>query len=67
VPLPAYIRGPDQVRAAPYQKDIVAWTPVPLRRWSLLGWKDRVWIVQPREGDTIICWTRAELDRALGR
>lgn len=66
-PLPIYVRGPDQVRAAAGDARVAAWTHVPLRRWSPFGWQDRVWLVQPRQGDTVICWNRAELDQALGR
>jgi len=66
-PLPIYVRGPDQVRAAAGDARIAAWTHVPFRRWSPLGWQDRIWLVQPRQGETVICWNHAELDQALGR
>lgn len=66
-PPPRYARGPDHVIAARGEHGVLAWTHVPLRRWSPWGWLERAWIVQPEQGVPIICWTRAELDKALGR
>lgn len=66
-PLPIYMRGPDQVRAVRGEHDIVVWTHVPLRRWTPFGWKERAWLVQPVDGDTIICWNRSELAAAMQR
>jgi len=66
-PPPRYARGPDQVIAARGENGILVWTHVPLRRWSPWGWLDRAWLVQPHQGEAIICWNRTELERALGR
>lgn len=67
-PLPHYQRGPEQQRAEPGPTErVLIWTALPLRRWTLTGWQDRVWIVAPKKGEVVIIWNRQDLEAYLDR
>lgn len=45
----------------------VAWTPLPLRRWTPRGWVDDCWLVLRAGNEVETLWRGAELESALKR
>lgn len=66
-PPPSYRRGEDRPLciAGPPGSGVIVYTPMPLQRWSLFGWKDNASLALRGTGEVVTVWTPAELDRLL--
>lgn len=59
-PLPDYRRGEDRPRCAAGRPgtSVIAYTPMPLQRWSPFGWRDNAYLVLRAKGEVVTVWAR---------
>jgi len=66
---PRYQRGEDEQRFAVVPgakgREVAAYTPLPLRRWSPFGWSGNCWLLLRADGEIETLWSRAELAAAM--
>ena len=66
---PRYQRGQDEQRFAVVLgasgRAVVLYTPLPLRRWSLFGWRDNCWLILRANGEVETLWSATEWAAAM--